>query len=164
VSASLADQSEAVRYAVNFDFNQAFVAESWVILRGCKNLKAAMNFITFSLQAAPQVEFAEVIPYGLVNRKALASLDKQRLAVLPHRAEFAERRAAEFCLLGAERFRGWRTIQRLDSELTPTSQDRGRMSKRGMHLVGYVIAAPTWHHNGAWLKGSRMPSPGENCA
>ena len=24
------------------------------------------------------------------------------------------------------------------------------MSKRRMHLMGYVIAGPTWHHNGAW--------------
>jgi alkanesulfonate monooxygenase SsuD/methylene tetrahydromethanopterin reductase-like flavin-dependent oxidoreductase (luciferase family) len=24
------------------------------------------------------------------------------------------------------------------------------MSKRHMHLMGYVIAGPTWHHNGAW--------------
>ena len=24
------------------------------------------------------------------------------------------------------------------------------MSRRRMHLMGYVIAGPTWHHNGAW--------------
>jgi spermidine/putrescine-binding protein len=72
-----ASQVDAVGCAVGFDFNQAFVAESWVTSRGFKNLKAAMNFITFSLQVAPQVEFAEVIPYGLVNRKALASLGSQ---------------------------------------------------------------------------------------
>jgi hypothetical protein len=24
------------------------------------------------------------------------------------------------------------------------------MSKRRIHQMGYVIAGPTWHHNGAW--------------
>ena len=24
------------------------------------------------------------------------------------------------------------------------------MATRRMHLMGYVIAGPTWHHNGAW--------------
>ena len=88
-------QSEAVGCAIDFDFNQAVVTASWVNPRAFKNLKVAMIFITFSLQAAPQVEFAELIADGLVNRKALASLDKQRSAGLPHRGELAERRAAE---------------------------------------------------------------------
>lgn len=26
----------------------------------------------------------------------------------------------------------------------------GQMPNRRMHLMGYVIAGPTWHHNGAW--------------
>jgi hypothetical protein len=54
-----------------------------------------MNFITFSLQAALRVEFAEVIPYGPVPRKALSSLDKRGSWCFAHR-EFAERRAADF--------------------------------------------------------------------
>jgi putative spermidine/putrescine transport system substrate-binding protein len=73
---------------VDFNFNEAlFVADSWVIPRGSKNRDAAMDFIAFTLQAAPQAEFAKVIPYGPVNRKALALLDKQRLAVLPSSEE-----------------------------------------------------------------------------
>ena len=24
------------------------------------------------------------------------------------------------------------------------------MAKRRMHLMGYVVAGPTWHHNGSW--------------
>jgi len=73
---------------VDFHFNQAlFVADSWVIPRGSKNRQAAMDFIAFSLQAAPQAEFAKAIPYGPVNRKALALLDKQRLAFLPSSEE-----------------------------------------------------------------------------
>jgi spermidine/putrescine-binding protein len=66
-----------------------------VIPRGFKNLEAAMNFITFSVQAALRVEFAEVIPYGPVPRKALSSLDKRGSWCFAHR-EFAERRAADF--------------------------------------------------------------------
>jgi putative spermidine/putrescine transport system substrate-binding protein len=73
---------------VDFNFNQAlFVADSWVIPRGSKNKQAAMDFIAFTLQAAPQAEFAKAIPYGPVNRKALALLEKQRLAVLPSSEE-----------------------------------------------------------------------------
>jgi hypothetical protein len=34
------------------------------------------------------------------------------------------------------------------------------MSKRRMYLMDYVIAAPAWHRNGAWLKNSRMPRTG----
>jgi putative spermidine/putrescine transport system substrate-binding protein len=69
---------------VDFKFDQAlFVADSWVIPRGTKNQQAAMDFIAFTLQAAPQAEFAKAIPYGPVNRKALALLDRARLPVLP---------------------------------------------------------------------------------
>ena len=39
------------------------------------------------MQAAPQAEFAEANPCGPVNRKALALLDKQRLAILPSSEE-----------------------------------------------------------------------------
>ncbi len=73
---------------VDFNFNQAlFVADSWVIPRGVKNKAAAMDFIAFTMQAAPQAEFAKAIPYGPVNRQALALLDKQRLAFLPSSEE-----------------------------------------------------------------------------
>jgi putative spermidine/putrescine transport system substrate-binding protein len=73
---------------VDFNFNQAlFVADSWVIPRGTKNKGAALDFIAFTLQAAPQAEFSKAIPYGPVNRKALALLDKQRLAFLPSSPE-----------------------------------------------------------------------------
>ena len=41
------------------------------------------SVIAFTLQAGPQAAFSWTIPYGPVNRKALALLDKQRLAVLP---------------------------------------------------------------------------------
>jgi putative spermidine/putrescine transport system substrate-binding protein len=69
---------------VDFSFNQSLlVADSWVIPRGSKNRQVAMEFIAFSLQATPQAEFATAIPYGPVNRKALALLDKQRLGFLP---------------------------------------------------------------------------------
>jgi putative spermidine/putrescine transport system substrate-binding protein len=73
---------------VDFNFNQAlFVADAWMIPRGTKNKQAAMDFIAFTLQAGPQAEFSKAIPYGPVNRKALALLDKQRLAFLPSSEE-----------------------------------------------------------------------------
>lgn len=69
---------------VDFNFNQAlFVSDALVVPRGAKNKQASMDFIAFALQAAPQAAFAKAIPYGPVNRKALALLDQQRLVVLP---------------------------------------------------------------------------------
>ena len=47
---------------VDLDFDQAlFVADAWVVPRGTKNQQAAMDFIAFTLQAAPQAEFSKAI-------------------------------------------------------------------------------------------------------
>ncbi len=100
---------------VDFNFNQAlFVADSWVIPRGTKNKGAALDFIAFSLQAAPQAEFSKAIPYGPVNRKALALLDKQRLAFLPSSPENFPKGVfqdfdwwAQNGQKAGERFNGW---------------------------------------------------------
>ncbi|MBS0560344.1 MAG: ABC transporter substrate-binding protein [Proteobacteria bacterium] len=69
---------------VDFHFNQAlFVADTFVVPRGAKNRKEAMEFIAFAMQPQPQADFSKTIPYGPTNRKALALLDEKRLAVLP---------------------------------------------------------------------------------
>jgi putative spermidine/putrescine transport system substrate-binding protein len=73
---------------VDFSFEQAlFVADSWVVPRGAKNHAESMEFIAFTMQAERQAAFSKAIPYGPVNRKSLAMLDKQRLALLPSSEE-----------------------------------------------------------------------------
>ena len=69
---------------VDFSFNQALLVSDFLVLpRGVKNKAEAMEFITFALQPQQQASFAKALPYGPTNKKALALLDPQRLAVLP---------------------------------------------------------------------------------
>ncbi|TBU88662.1 ABC transporter substrate-binding protein [Phytopseudomonas dryadis] len=55
----------------------------WAIPRGSINVQEAERFIHFASQAEPQRAFAELIPYGPVNRQATSSLSAERAARLP---------------------------------------------------------------------------------
>ena len=69
---------------VDFHFNDSlFVADAWVVPKGAKNKREAMEFIAFALQPENQAEFSKGIPYGPVVPAALKLLDPDRLAVLP---------------------------------------------------------------------------------
>lgn len=55
----------------------------WAIPRGGINRGEAERFIRFASQAEPQRAFAELIPYGPVNRQAVTALAAERAARLP---------------------------------------------------------------------------------
>ena len=69
---------------VDFHFNQALlVSDAWGIPKGAPNKAEAMQMLAYALSPAAQAAFAKVIPYGPVNRDALAMLDEKTKAVLP---------------------------------------------------------------------------------
>lgn len=68
---------------INYHFNDAlFVSDAWIVPRGAKNKKVAMEFIAFALDAERQAAYSEIIPYGPVTRDALKHVSKQRLPEL----------------------------------------------------------------------------------
>jgi len=58
-------------------------ADWWVIPRGAKNKDLAMKFIAFASQADPQAQFPKYIPYGPVNKNAVAKISQEILKDLP---------------------------------------------------------------------------------
>ncbi len=69
---------------VDFHFNQSLlVSDAWGIPKGAPNKAEAMQMLALALSPAAQAAFAKVIPYGPVNRDALAMLDDKTKAVLP---------------------------------------------------------------------------------
>lgn len=70
---------------VDYTFDGAlYVCDAMVVPKGAKNKKAAMEFLANMMDAQNQATFAKHIPYGPVNTKAFALLDKERLALLPN--------------------------------------------------------------------------------
>jgi putative spermidine/putrescine transport system substrate-binding protein len=68
---------------VDFHFNESlYVSDAWIIPKGAKNKKEAMEFIAFAMQPEQQAAFATAIPYGPVNAKALKLIDAKRLPAL----------------------------------------------------------------------------------
>ena len=69
---------------VDFHFNQALlVSDAWAIPKGAPNKAEAMKMLAYALSPTAQAAFAKVIPYGPVNRDALAMLDDKTKAALP---------------------------------------------------------------------------------
>lgn len=69
---------------VDFHFNQALlVSDAWGVPKGAPNKAEAMKMLAYALTPAAQAAFAKVIPYGPVNRDALAMLDDKTKAILP---------------------------------------------------------------------------------
>ncbi|BAO92888.1 ABC transporter substrate-binding protein [Caballeronia cordobensis] len=69
---------------IDYHFNDSlFVGDAWVVPKGSKNKKEAMEFIALALDAKNQATFAGVIPYGPTNKNALQYIDKARMPDLP---------------------------------------------------------------------------------
>jgi putative spermidine/putrescine transport system substrate-binding protein len=69
---------------VDFHFNQALlVSDAWGVPRGAPNKAEAMKLLAFALSPPVQAAFAKVIPYGPVNRDAIALIDEKTRAALP---------------------------------------------------------------------------------
>jgi putative spermidine/putrescine transport system substrate-binding protein len=49
-------------------------ADYWVVLKNARNKKIAMEFINFASQAKPQAEYATLMSYGPVNKKAFENM------------------------------------------------------------------------------------------
>ncbi|SMG26394.1 ABC transporter substrate-binding protein [Paraburkholderia susongensis] len=69
---------------VDYHFNQAiFVSDAWAVPKGAPNRKESMQLIAQELSAPTQAAFARLLPYGPVNRDAMAMLSPEVQAVLP---------------------------------------------------------------------------------
>jgi len=69
---------------VDFHFNQAlFTCDSWVVPKGARDVRRSMEFIAFAMQPDRQAAYSHYIPYGPVNKKALALIEPAVLAKLP---------------------------------------------------------------------------------
>lgn len=69
---------------VDFNFNQALlVSDAWGVPKGAPNKDESMKLLALALSPAVQAAFAKVIPYGPVNREALALIDDKTKAGLP---------------------------------------------------------------------------------
>ena len=55
----------------------------WIIPRGSRNRDLAQQFIAFASSAEAQAEFPKYIPYGPVNKKAIALLAPELLKDIP---------------------------------------------------------------------------------
>lgn len=69
---------------VDYNFNQAvLVSDAWGVPKGAPNKKEAFELMAYALSAKAQAGFAETIPYGPVNSKAMDLLDDKVKATLP---------------------------------------------------------------------------------
>lgn len=100
---------------VDFQFNQAiFVNDAWAIPKGAPHKKEAMELLAFALAPEQQAAFARELPYGPVNRAALALLDDKVKATLPSSEEnFKKGRLLDLAFWAdnsqkvTERFNSW---------------------------------------------------------
>lgn len=100
---------------VDFNFNQAiFVNDAWAIPKGAPHKKEAMELLAFALAPEQQAAFARELPYGPVNRAALALLDDKTKAALPSSEEnFKKGRLLDLAFWAdnsqkvTERFNSW---------------------------------------------------------
>jgi putative spermidine/putrescine transport system substrate-binding protein len=100
---------------VDFQFNQAiFVNDAWAIPKGAPHKKEAMELLAFALAPEQQAAFARELPYGPVNKAALALLDDKTKATLPSSDEnFKKGRLLDLAFWAdqsqavTERFNSW---------------------------------------------------------
>jgi putative spermidine/putrescine transport system substrate-binding protein len=62
-------------------------ADSWAILRGAENADVAMSFLAFATRAVPTANFAQLQPFGPVNKDALSLLPPSILDSIPNTPE-----------------------------------------------------------------------------
>jgi len=69
---------------VDYNLDQTlYGSDSWVVPKGVKDKKKSMEFIAFAVQAKQQYEFSKLLPFGPVNKKAVAMMDPAQLAQSP---------------------------------------------------------------------------------
>jgi putative spermidine/putrescine transport system substrate-binding protein len=62
---------------------QLYSMDYWTIIKGTPNLADSYALLDYMVSPKAQTAFAQAIPYGIVNAKAQAALDKQTLSNLP---------------------------------------------------------------------------------
>ncbi|UCE07028.1 MAG: ABC transporter substrate-binding protein [bacterium] len=69
---------------VGIQWNQAFLmASAWVVPKGAKNKKLAMELIQWCMKPEPQARHAEIIGYPGINKKLYDYMDKKYAVILP---------------------------------------------------------------------------------
>jgi len=69
---------------VAIEWNQAALQlQAVAILKGAPNLENAYKYLDYALQPKPQAEFAKIIGYGPVNRRAFEYIDQKAAERLP---------------------------------------------------------------------------------
>lgn len=79
-------QNNGKNFLVIWD-GQINSTEFWAIMKGSSNLEEATEFVEFMMSKDPQVVFANAIPYGVSNVKAMEALSPERLSKLPSAPE-----------------------------------------------------------------------------
>ncbi|WP_283139667.1 ABC transporter substrate-binding protein [Rhizohabitans arisaemae] len=65
-------------------WNQSILQyDNWTILKGAKNAANAQKLMAFMMEAQPQADFANAIPYSPANSAAFDLLSPERAALLP---------------------------------------------------------------------------------
>lgn len=75
------DQGEPVDFTLR---HSLLVADAWIVPKGAKHKKAAMQFIAFCMKAENQAKLAKYVPYGPANSKALEAIGASKRARLPN--------------------------------------------------------------------------------
>ncbi|MCK0198139.1 ABC transporter substrate-binding protein [Ancylobacter sp. 6x-1] len=73
---------------IDYTFDQCiFTCDAFIVPKGVKNKKRAMEFLANLVEAKNQAVFAQHIPYGPTNPEAFALLDAKTKALLPNSPE-----------------------------------------------------------------------------
>lgn len=81
-----AAQKEGKHFPVVWD-GQINSWEFWAIMKGTPNLDQAIDLVDYMMSPAPQAAFAQAIPYGVSNVKAMDELSPEAVAQLPSAPE-----------------------------------------------------------------------------
>ena len=69
---------------VDYHLNQALlVCDCWTVPKGAPNKRESMEFIALALEAQHQAKFAQLSPYGPVNKDAIKLVPANVAAALP---------------------------------------------------------------------------------
>jgi putative spermidine/putrescine transport system substrate-binding protein len=63
--------------------NQLYSMDYWTVIKGTPNKPQALDLLNFSLAADNQAAFAQAIPYGTLNKRAVPMIPKATQTLLP---------------------------------------------------------------------------------
>lgn len=63
--------------------NQLYSMDYWTVIKGTPNKAQALDLLNFSLAADNQAAFAQAIPYGTLNKRAIPMISTATQALLP---------------------------------------------------------------------------------